>query len=104
SAPTSGRRGAWLGRRTRPESGRPTASVDPSAAAGREPDLDTAIAANDRGHDPAVVCIAHELRSPVGIHGGVALLDRFPLGGQVLASGLAVGAAGLDVHDHAHGA
>src|SRR5437588_5968785 len=73
-----------------------------SAASWREPDLNFPLAADDCWHDPAVVGVAHQLRPPGLILGGVALLHRLSRLSEMLTRCLAVRAARLDVHDYWH--
>src|SRR5579862_3524233 len=83
---------------------RPTdRSGDASATPGREPNLNVLATVTDDGRDDtAIVRVAHELRAPLPVLGGVSLLDRLPGLGQVFTRSLAIRAPRLDIHDHAH--
>jgi len=89
----------------KPRDQRTTArSVNSSAATWREAHLDIASASgDDRGHDSAVVRVAHQLGFPIRVLGGVAFLNALALGCQVLSRCLAVRTAGFDVHNYCHG-
>lgn len=85
-------------------SGRTDRLVHLSAATGRESNLAPSVTPNDRRDDSSIVRVPHELGLPRWVGGCVPFLNGLDLGREMLARGLAIRAARLDVHDDAHNA